>query len=189
MNTAKVLRRIARMGATPEVAEQIARDLGFALARDEREALAAAAREMAARAPGREDGDRGDEYWAGFVDGLGTLIASWQAAQERADARRAALEAVSSETARGAVRALTAGPATGAELATALGVTPGAASKALATLRGAGLVRVLGGQPYPKRGARKPHGLTPLGTWLVEELERRAETEHEIGDVELADVG
>jgi DNA-binding transcriptional ArsR family regulator len=187
LNTAKVLRRIAQLGATPEAAEQVARDVGFALARGEREALAAVVRELAARAPAADERDA--SYWAGFADGLGTLVASWQAAQERADARRAALQAVSSDTARGAVRALGAGPATGTELAASLGVTPGAASKALATLRGAGLVRVLGGQPYPKRGARKPHALTALGTWVADELERRTETEHDVAEVELADVG
>jgi hypothetical protein len=186
VNVDKVLRRIARLGSTPEAAEQVARDVGFGLAREQREALVAVARELAAHAP--EASERNRDYWAGFADALGTLLAAWQAAHERTDARQAALRAVTGDTARGTVQTLARGPATGAEVAAALGVTPGAASKALASLRAAGIARVLGGQPYPKRGARKPHALTSLGDWLAGELERRAEA-GEDGDLDLADVG
>ena len=68
--------------------------------------------------------------------------------------------------------ALATAPMTGAELAAQLGVTPGAASKVLSHLRGAGLARTLGGIDYPKRGARKPHVLTSLGSWAAAHQEK-----------------
>jgi DNA-binding transcriptional ArsR family regulator len=179
----KVIRRLRAVEQTPEVLEQVARDLGFALARGERDAAAEVGRALAGAAP------EGDGYWAGFAAGLGMLLASYEAGFERADARQAALGAASSATARAVIAVLASEPATGAELANHLGVTPGAASKVLSALRGAGLVRVLGGAPIPKRGARKPHGLTPLGTWVADELARRGDEDETESVQQLADAG
>jgi hypothetical protein len=179
VKTEKVLRRIAELGATEESLaklEQVARDVGFALANGQREALQEVARELAAHAPyppgGRDDKLR-KSYWAGFSAALGTLLASYEAAYERDDAHAAALRAVRSDLSKAVVRLLSEAPRTGAELAAKLAATAGATSKILASLRGVGLVRVVGGQPYPKRGAAKPHILTPLGSWVARELNRQ----------------
>ena len=69
-------------------------------------------------------------------------------------------------------------------LAAKLGATPGATSKILASLRGVGLVRIVGGRPYPKRGAAKPHVLTPLGSWVASELDRQDDDEPRV-DVDV----
>ncbi len=166
MNTEKVIRRLAELSEAPEGLSQLARDIGFGVARGEREALAVVGRELAAAAPSR----RQNEYWAGFAAALGTMLASYESAHERVDARQAALRAVRSDASRAVVCALACGPATGAELAEQIGITPSATSKILAALRGAGLARILGAEPLPKRGARKPHALTPLGSWAADTL-------------------
>ena len=188
MKTEKVLRRIAELAATEESLaklEQVARDVGFALASGQREALQEVARELAAHAPyppGQRDDKLRKSYWAGFAAGLGTLLAAYEAAHERDDAHASALRAVRSELSRAVVRLISEAPCTGAELAGKLGVTPGATSKILASLRGSGLVRVVGGRPYPKRGAAKPHILTPLGSWVAGELNRE---EHDAPRVDV----
>ncbi|HTM19448.1 MAG TPA: MarR family transcriptional regulator, partial [Kofleriaceae bacterium] len=176
MNLDKVLRRIGRLDEQPEALAQVARDVGFALAAGERRAIERVARALAAQAPQRRRGRGASEqdYWAGFSAGIAMLLAAHQAGAEVGDAREAALRQAASDGARAAILILAGGPATGAELAAQLGLTPGATSKILSTLRGAGLVRPLGGHPYPKRGARKPHVLTSLGSWLADELDRRA---------------
>jgi DNA-binding transcriptional ArsR family regulator len=171
----KITARIARIGAQPELLEQLARDVGAAIAAGERDALERIARELAVHAPHRVRGDNGSDrdYWAGFAAAMATLIAAERASSEKREQREAALRQLTGETAQAAVELLAEDPMTGAELAARLGVTPGAASKVLAQLRGAGLARTLGGEPYPKRGARKPHVLTPLGSWAQGELRRR----------------
>jgi DNA-binding MarR family transcriptional regulator len=168
----KVLKRIGTVTRSPEVLDHVARDVGVALAAGQRDDLAAFARELAARAPdaGGERDAKSAHYWSGLAAGLGMLLASYEAAFQLDDARAAALRATGSELARAVVLALAAAPATGIELAERLGVTAGATSKILSSLRGAGVARPLGDMPYPKRGARKPHGLTPLGTALADEL-------------------
>lgn len=183
MKISKVTRRLNQVEQTPEVLEQVARDLGFALARGERDAAAEVARALARAAP--DD----DGYWAGFAAGMGVMVAAYQAALERQDARAAGLAAASSETSRAVLAALAVEPATGAELASRLGVTPGAASKVLTSLRGAGLVRVLGGAPIPKRGARKPHALTPLGSWVADEQSKRTAAQGTPSVHAIADAG
>ena len=72
MPTDKLLRRLADLGHSPEGLERVARDVGFALARGERESLGEVARELAARAshPNHHDADK--SYWAGFAAALGT---------------------------------------------------------------------------------------------------------------------
>lgn len=174
MKIDKVVARIARLSSEPELLEQVARDVGAGLAAGEREGLETIARELAARAPHRARGAKASEqdYWAGYAAAIATLLAAQRAMSEKNDAREAALRHARSETAQGVLAVLASGPSTGAEVAAQLGITPGAASKVLTTLRGAGLVRTLGGQPYPKRGARKPHVLTPLGAWAADELRR-----------------
>jgi hypothetical protein len=176
VNLDKVLRRIGRLDEQPEALAQVARDVGFALAAGERRAIERVARALAAKAPARKRGKGASDqdYWAGFSAGLAMLMAAHQAGAEVGDAREAALRQTATEGARRVILLLGAGPLTGAELAGQLAMTPGATSKILATLRGAGLVRPLGGHPYPKRGARKPHVLTSLGSWLADELDRRA---------------
>jgi CRP-like cAMP-binding protein len=171
----KVVARIARIAEEPELLEQVARDVGAGLAEGERDSLERVARELAIHAPHRSRGAKTDpnDYWAGYAAAIGTLLAAQRAAAEKVEAREAALRHTRGETAQGALEILAARPSTGAEIAAQLGVTPGAASKVLAQLRGAGLARTLGGQPYPKRGARKPHVLTPLGSWAADELRRR----------------
>jgi len=171
----KITARIARVGAQPDLLEQLARDVGAAIASGERDALEHIARELAIHAPHRVRGDNGSDrdYWAGFAAAMATLIAAERASSEKREQGEAALRSLAGETAQAAVELLAEDPMTGAELAARLGVTPGAASKVLAQLRGAGLARTLGGEPYPKRGARKPHVLTPLGSWAQGELRRR----------------
>jgi CRP-like cAMP-binding protein len=175
MKIDKVVSRIARLSTEPELLEQVARDVGAGLAAGERDELETIARELAARAPHRARGAKASEqeYWAGYAAAIGTLLAAQRATAEKHESRQAALQHAQGETAQGVLAVLATGPATGAEVAAQLGVTPGAASKLLTMLRGAGLVRTLGGQPYPKRGARKPHVLTPLGSWAADELRRR----------------
>ncbi len=173
MRTDKLMRRLADLGSSPEELERVARDIGFALARGQREPLAEVARELAARAPHSSRQDAEKSYWAGFAAALGTVVAAYQAAHEQSDARQAALNAASSDSAQAVIAILATHPATGAELAASLGITPGATSKILASLRGAGLVRLSGSQTYPKRGARKPHVLTPLGGWVADQLAAR----------------
>jgi len=197
MNTDKVRRRIAELakpgGVSPERLERLARDLGFALARGERAPLADAARSLAANAPRRARSRAApaeDTAWAaGYAACFGTLLAAYEAAHERVDARDAAVRALSSDVAIGVVRALTEGPATGAELAARLSVTPGATSKILTQLRGAGLARVAGGRPYPKRGARKPHVLTSLGSWAADELAQSETAGRDQPDDAIRDAG
>jgi len=171
----KVVDRIARIGAEPEVLEQIARDVGAGLAEDERRALERVARELAIHAPhrGRGAGASPHDYWAGYAAAIGTVLAAQRAAAEKVEAREAALRHTAGDNSQACLEILAAGPATGAEIAAHLDITPGAASKILAHLRGAGLVRPLGGQPYPKRGARKPHVLTALGSWTADERRRK----------------
>jgi DNA-binding transcriptional ArsR family regulator len=168
-NTSKIVRRMQKMATEPNtVLSGVARDVGFAIAEGDREALEAIGRELAARAP---HGDSDEQtYWAGFAAGMGSLMAAFQAAHDRTDARAAAIGATRTEIARSIVATLAVGPATGAELAQQLGVTPSAISKSLTALRNSGVARVLGGGPYPKRGARKPHALTSLGSWVADEV-------------------
>jgi CRP-like cAMP-binding protein len=173
----KVLGRIARAAQSPEILDHVARDVGVALAAGQREALAAIARELAAHAPSTSAeapaGRAGQPYWAGFAAGMGTLLAAYEASFQHADARESARRAVAGDLAQSIVLALGDAPATGVDLAARVGATPGAVSKILGALRGAGLARVLGGLPYPKRGARKPHALTPLGVGIADELRSR----------------
>lgn len=173
MKLAKVVARIARIGKEPELLEQIARDVGAGLAEDERRALERVARELAIHAPHRGRSGSADDYWAGYAAAIGTVLAAQRASAEKVEAREAALRHTAGDNNQACLEVLAAGPATGAELAARLDITPGAASKMLAHLRGAGLVRPLGGQPYPKRGARKPHVLTALGSWTADERRRR----------------
>lgn len=178
----KVLKRIRTVATSPELLDHVARDVGVALASGQRDDLAAFAHGLAAHAPAgpgeraERGGDRGasgksGHYWAGVAAGLGILLASYEAAFQHVDARAAALRSAGGELARSVVLALAEAPATGVELAERLGVTPGATSKVLASLRASGVARPLGGMPYPKRGARKPHGLTPLGSAIADELQ------------------
>lgn len=167
--TNKIVRRMQKMATEPNtVLSGVARDVGFAIAEGDRDAIEAIGRELAARAP---HGDTNEQaYWAGFAAGIGSMLASLQAAHDRVDSRAAALGATRSDVARSIVATLAVGPATGAELAGQLGVSASAISKSLNNLRNSGVVRMLGGGPYPKRGARKPHALTSLGAWVADEL-------------------
>ncbi len=199
MNPDKVRRRIAELSkrgeVSPELLERLARDLGFAMARGQRAALAAAARELAAHAPAppaaKKKSARAERtaWAAGYASCLGSLLAAFEAAHERGDAHQAALRAASSEVSRAVVRLLAEGPATGAELAAELGVTASSTSKVLAQLRGAGLARVAGGRPYPKRGAPKPHLLTSLGSWVADTLAAAESTEGSAADRALSNAG
>lgn len=175
----KTIRRIARIGAEPEELERVARDVAVAVARGEREELKEVGRALAMHAPARS---AGDDYWAGFAAALGTMLAAYEVSFERSDARRAALQVVSSDTSKKVVRALADNPATNAELARRISVTPGATSKILTALREAGMARVLGGDALPERGARKLHALTPLGSWVADVLS--SEHAHD-GDIDI----
>jgi hypothetical protein len=172
----KVLKRIGTVARSPDVLDHVARDIGVALAAGQRDDLATFARELAARVPeapgerGGRGGSKSASYWSGVAAGLGMLLASYEASFQQDDSRAVARRAATSEFARSTVLALADAPATGIELAERIGATPGAMSKILAGLRAVGVARPLGGLPYPKRGARKPHGLTPLGTALADEL-------------------
>lgn len=171
MNQKKVLRRVRRAQAEPEVLSTVARDVGVALAQGDRDNLADVARELAANAPNQAD--PASQYWAGFAAALGMLLSAYDAAHTQADAREAALRAVAGDSAQAVLQMLSRGPATGAELSSRLGITPGGISKILKTLRGFGLARALGGQPsgeIPERGAPKPHVLTSLGISIASEL-------------------
>jgi DNA-binding transcriptional ArsR family regulator len=180
MRTGKVIKRLARIGERPELLNTVARDAGVALARGEREALRLLVRELAARAPGGE-GDApvnpaaGEHYWAGFAAAMGMVLASYEAEHGQADARMAAMRALSSPVARRVLCELAHGPATGAVLASRLTLTRGAVSKILKSLRGVGLARIAGGGmghgPVPERGAPKPHVLTALGAALAGEAD------------------
>lgn len=171
MKVHKTIRRIAQLGADPGELERVARDIAVAVARGEREELKEVGRALASHAPVRKK-DAADEhnYWAGYAAALGGLLAAYEVSFEHKDSRRAATEAVSSETSQAVVLALAEAPATNAELARALSVTASATSKILATLREHGLARILGGASVPARGARKVHALTPLGTWVADRL-------------------
>ena len=163
----KTIRRIAHLETEPEELNRVARDIAVAVARGEREELKEVARALAIHAPSRSGAD---DYWAGFAAALGTLLAAYEVSFERSDARRNALQVVSSDTSKKVVRALAEKPATNAELARRISVTPGATSKILTALREAGMARVLGGDNVPERGARKLHTLTPLGSWVADVL-------------------
>lgn len=174
MKTGKVLRRLTRVRQEPVVLQTVARDVGFALARGERDELVVVAREIAANAPDGDADEAASRYWAGFSAAMGMVLAAYEAAHEHQDARAAALRALGSTSARSVLIALHAAPATGAELAAHLGFSASAVSKILKSLRNAGLARVLGGpdeRELPERGARKPHALTPMGTSLAVELD------------------
>ena len=192
MRARKVLRRIARSCERPEALQTVARDIGEGLARGQRDDLLEVARQLAAHAPqptgdpAAADPGPSSEYWAGFAAAMGTLLAAYEAAHEGQDARAAALRSIASSSAEAVVTELGHGPATGAELASKLGLTPGATSKILKSLRAAGLARILGGTPesIPERGAPKPHVLTSLGSSIAREL--IAETQSEQPQVEAA---
>jgi len=167
----KTIRRIAQLKTEPEQLERVARDIAVAVARGEREELKEVGRALATYAPTVKKAEHDDHnYRAGFAAALGTLLAAYEVSFERKDARRVAMEAVSSDTSKAVVVALARQPATNAELARAIGVTPGATSKILNALREAGLARILGGHPLPERGARKTHALTPMGSWVADTL-------------------
>lgn len=178
MQTKKVLRRIARTNDRPELFERIARDVGVALARGQRDDLATVVRELAVHAPAPPapkpgDRDHATAYWSGFAAALGTLLTAYEAAHHDGDAREFARRVVAGASAESVILALAEKPATGAELARELGLTPGATSKILKSLRQAGLARIPGppdGTRIPERGARKIHRLTSLGLSIAEEF-------------------
>ncbi len=181
MKTSKVLRRLSRLDARPQLLERVARDVGVALAHGDREGLSVVVRGLATNAPDSDGGDPELAYWAGFAAAMGMLLASYEAAHEPGDARAAAMRALGSPSAKAVLGALADMPQTGAELAKHLQLTPGAVSKILKSLRGVGLVRVLGGptesESIPERGAPKPHALTPLGIGVAGELAASAVAE------------
>ncbi len=178
MKVNKTIRRIANVKAQPDELMRVARDIAVAVARGEREELKEVGRALATHAPEVKKSEHADHnYWAGFSAALGTLLAAYEVSFERKDARRVAMEAVTSETSQAVVLALAEQPATSAELARALTVTPGATSKILNALREAGLARILGGHPLPERGARKTHALTPMGSWVADSLRGATGTE------------
>ncbi|MCG8419129.1 MAG: winged helix-turn-helix domain-containing protein [Proteobacteria bacterium] len=174
MHAKKVCGRIARIRECPDVLNIVARNIGEGLARGQREELQQVARELAAKSLEADSNDAQANYWAGFAAALGTLLASYEAAHEESDIRATAMRVLANVSAEAVLLELRHGPATGAELASRLGVTPGATSKILKSLRNVGLARVLGGlagdETLPERGARKSHVLTSLGSSVAQEI-------------------
>ena len=176
MNLKKVKKRLVQIPTKPELLEHVARDVGFAAADADRQILATIASHLA-KAAG--SGKKNQDYWAGFATALGMFLASYEAGFEQRDAEQYALQCVKNPSIRATIEELNDAPQTGKSLALQLGLSPSATSKILTSLREMGIARVLGGRPYPKRGAPKPHALTPLGEWLAKQINTKAEPSHE----------
>jgi DNA-binding transcriptional ArsR family regulator len=168
MDLAAILERLERSPNDPRWLRALGGALGVELSRRRPDELGAVLRALSrtpVMAEGSQDGSDDGGFGAGYAAALADVTLSFQAelGAELEDAELARLTDTSPYAE--ALAALAAGRETVTAIGVAMGKTKSSASRALAVLREAGLVAVLGSGDERSR----PHVLTARGRKLMEQ--------------------